>query len=81
MPLYDYICDACAWKEERRVPLARLNEAQYCSRCGAPTQRQISAVYGRMAGQVLQGGGPDRFTADMMGCRVDELPSGLKVTA
>jgi len=78
MPLYDYLCDACAWKEERRVPLASLNEAQYCSRCGAPTARQISPVYGKMAGTVLQGGGPDRFTADTMGIRVGDLPPYLK---
>ena len=78
MPLYDYMCDACALKEERRVPLAQFNEAQFCSRCGAPTTRQISAVYGKMASQVLQGGGPDRFTADMMGIPLKELPDHLK---
>jgi putative FmdB family regulatory protein len=78
MPLYDYLCDACAWREERRVPLATLNEAQFCSRCGAPTTRQISAVMGRMAGQYGKGGGADRFTADMLGCRVGDLPPGLK---
>lgn len=80
-PLYDYMCDACALKEERRVPLAQFNEAQFCSRCGAPTTRQISAVYGKMAGQVLQGGGPDRFTADMMGIPLKELPDHLKATS
>lgn len=78
MPIYDFLCDACAWKEERRVPLAAFNEAQYCSKCGAPTTRQISAVYGKIAGTVLQGGGPDRFTADVLGLRLDELPSGLR---
>ena len=78
MPIYDYLCDNCAWREERRIPLAAYNEAQYCSKCGAPTTRQISAVYGKMAGTVLQGGGPDRFTADMLGIKTGDLPGYLK---
>lgn len=55
MPIYDYLCGECAWQEERRVPLVQFNEAQFCSKCGAPMARQISAVYGKMAGTVLQG--------------------------
>ncbi len=78
MPLYDYLCQTCAWREEKRIPLADFNMAQFCSKCGAPTQRQISAVYGKMAGQIVKGGGPDRFTADMMGVPLKELPPHLK---
>ena len=79
MPLYDFLCPGCAWQEERRVPLAQFNAAQSCSKCGAPMQRQISAVYGKMAGQVVKGGGPDRFTADAMGIPLKDLPPGLRV--
>lgn len=78
MPIYDYLCGECAWQEERRVPLVQFNEAQFCSKCGAPMARQISAVYGKMAGTVLQGGGPDRFTADMLGIKTGDLPGYLK---
>jgi putative FmdB family regulatory protein len=78
MPLYDYACQPCAWREERHVKLADFDQPQTCPRCNGPMVRRVSAVYGRMAGRVLQGGGPDRFTADMMGCRVDELPTGLR---
>lgn len=78
MPLYDYLCPECAWQEERRVPLSQFNDAQACGKCGAPMQRQISAVYGKMAGQIVKGGGPDRFTADAMGIPLKELPPYLK---
>jgi hypothetical protein len=34
-------------------------------------------VIGRADGKVI--GGPDQFTADMLGCKVSELPPPLKV--
>ena len=51
---------------------------QQCERCGDPLIRTIHAVPGKIAGRIAQGGGPDRFTADMLGIPLKELPSGLK---
>lgn len=80
MPLYDLICTECGHQEERQVPLAEYNGAQRCEDCGGPTVRRIlTAPMSRFAGRVVQGGGPDRFTADMLGVPWRELPEGLKV--
>lgn len=76
MPLYDYAC-VCGWTGERAVPVDERDE-QHCSVCDQPAQRQLGAPRFRFSGQVTPGGGPDRFTADMLGIPLKELPEGLK---
>jgi len=77
MPLYDLFCPTCHRTVERQC---KINDrlAQRCYHDGDLLTVKIAPVYGKMAGTVLKGGGPDRFTADVLGCRVDELPSGLR---
>lgn len=76
MPLYDYVCVACEWGGERNVRIAD-RDKQACV-CGKRLHRMTAAPYGRVAGRPVQGGGADRFTADMLGIPLKELPSGLK---
>lgn len=80
MPTYDYRCETCARTEERIARIAD-RDRQACNVCGDPLERLLSAPYGRVMfeGRVLKGGGPDRFTADVLGySRVEDLPAGLK---
>lgn len=78
MPTYDYTCRTCTRHEERVVPIVE-RDAQNCRTCGDPLQRiLVRAPIGRIAGQITPGGGPDRFTADMLGIPLKELPEGLK---
>ena len=82
MPLFSYECETCGQKCERLVPIAARNN-QMCDVCAAHGKMNhlkllLSATYGRVAGTVLKGGGPDRFTADVLGYRLDELPTGLR---
>lgn len=76
MPLYDYSC-ACGWAGEANVPIQGRDQA-LCPECGHRLDRLLSAPMGRIAGRVVQGGGPDRFTADVLGIPLKELPDGLK---
>ena len=77
MPLYDLECPECHRVIERQCKIAdRLD--QRCGFDGELLHVRIAPVYGKMAGTVLQGGGPDRFTADAMGIRVGDLPPYLK---
>ena len=46
--------------------------------CNKPMQKVIGAPLFKFAGRVTPGGGPDRFTADMLGIPLKELPEGLK---
>lgn len=80
MPLYDYEC-GCGWSGEMQVPISE-RDRMICPRCKGQffhkMTRKLAAPMGRMAGQVVQGGGPDRLTADALGIPLKELPSGLK---
>lgn len=78
MPLYDYTCPNCNWHGERQAIIAD-RHGLTCENCGSILQLQISAVYGKVAGQVLKGGGGDRFTADALGIPLKELPAELKM--
>ena len=71
----DLRCYKCG-DTDRVVPIAE-RDNQTCD-CGAHLARQLAAPLGRIAGRVVQGGGPDRFTADMLGIPLKELPDGLK---
>lgn len=75
MPIYGYHCLGCGGTEDRNVPIADRND-QFC--CGAPMIREVSAARFRFAGRVTPGGGPDKFTADMLGIPLHDLPAGLR---
>lgn len=77
-PLYDYACPACGHTVERQRPVEIRDGALGCDECGAFMERQVAAPMGRIAGRVVQGGGPDRFTADALGIPLKELPAGLR---
>jgi putative FmdB family regulatory protein len=77
MPLYDYRCAGCGWKAELNIPIAQRDDV-WCPVCGDQLDRLPSAPLGRMAGQVVQGGGPDRFTADALGIPLRDLPDSLR---
>lgn len=76
-PIYDYACPNCNWYGELQIRMDERHSA-YCKYCGSLMRLQVSAVYGRIAGQVVEGGGADRFTADALGIPLKELPAGLK---
>ena len=78
MPTYSYRCPARPDDLlERVVPIAERDE-QYCEICGIRLVRGISSPIFKFAGRVTPGGGPDRFTADMLGIPLKDLPDGLK---
>lgn len=79
MPLYDYKCPVCGHVCEHKRPFEIRDEPLNCDNCnGAYMVRQMAAPLGRIAGRVVQGGGADRFTADMLGIPLKELPAGLR---
>lgn len=78
MPSYDYQCRHCQRVEERVVPIEE-RHAQACMTCGDPLALILTRPpLGRMAGKIPQGGGPDRFTADVLGVPLKDLPAGLR---
>lgn len=77
MPLYDYTCPTCGWANELYAPVFG-RDGMACPRCQNHLHREMAAPMGRMAGQYGKGGGPDKFTADMMGIPLKELPPALK---
>jgi putative FmdB family regulatory protein len=76
MPVYDYVCTKCARAPERIVLISQ-RDNQVCE-CGYTMLRLLGAPLFRFKGRVTPGGGPDKFTADMLGMRLDELPVGLR---
>ena len=77
MPTYMYRCALCSVEFTRLVKM-ELRHGQCCPRCAGPAQLMPSAPYTRVAGEPVQGGGPDRFTADMLGIPLKDLPESLK---
>ena len=78
MPVYEYHCTSCHWNAERIVPVDE-RDKQVCNMCGDPLGRLLSRpAPAQFRGRVVSGGGPDRFTADVMGIPLKELPSGLR---
>lgn len=77
MITYDYVCGTCGFTEVRLVEYSERHN-QWCVRCGKAAHMQMPAPLGRIAGRAVSGGGPDRFTADMLGIPLKELPPGLK---
>ena len=77
MPIYDFACPKCKWEGELNVPIMGRDFVQ--CQCGTTLDRLLSAPMGRIAGRTLPGGGPDRFTADVLGISdLRDLPEGLK---
>jgi len=77
VPIYPYVC-MCGWDGELYAPIFS-RDGQVCPRCQQPLMRQLSVpAPHQVRGRVVQGGGPDRFTADMLGVPLKELPAGLK---
>jgi len=77
VPFYDYACTRCDWKGEQFAKIEKRDET-YCPACDGDMVRIQGAPLGRMAGQITKGGGPDRFTADMLGIPLKELPVHLR---
>ena len=76
MPLYDYRC-TCGWSGELQQPVDR-RDAAVCPNCLRCPERLLAAPMGKMAGQTARGGGADRFTADMLGVKIGDLPADLR---
>ncbi len=77
MPTYDLKCGCCLRRYSRNVPIDERHN-QRCSHCDQPLALQMSAPLFRFKGVPTKGGGPDKFTADMLGIPLKELPSGLR---
>ncbi len=83
MPTYDYVCPSerdheDVYKRHTRVVSIAERDNQNCEYCGAWLERQVSAPLFKIQGKITKGGGPDKFTADMLGIPLKELPEGLK---
>lgn len=76
MPIYAYKC-TCGFEGDLMVTVENRDQA-YCPVCLRSPQRQLAAPHFKFMGVVTKGGGPDKFTADMLGIPLHDLPSGLK---
>lgn len=76
MPLYNYVCK-CGARSERLLAVGD-RDHQVCSGCLGIMDRELAAPLFRFAGRVTPGGGPDKFTADMLGIPLHDLPAGLR---
>lgn len=78
MPTYDYYCPDCNVQESCVKAIEDRDSLPSCPICTQPMPRQVAAPLFKFMGRVTPGGGPDRFTADMLGIPLKELPSGLR---
>ena len=76
MPIYAYKC-TCGWSGDL-IRTIDLRDNGECPNCLRRPERQLAAPLGRVSGRTPQGGGADRFTADMLGVPLKELPPGLR---
>ena len=77
MPTYEFACARCGWGAHDLVVPIIARDRQHCPECGEKLSRRVAAPLVKTIG-VPQGGGPDRFTADMLGIPLKELPVGLR---
>jgi len=78
MPVtYDFFCKPCGLSTTFAVPIDD-RDSQPCPYCKSTLERKLAAPLFKFTGRITKGGGPDRFTADMMGIPLKELPDGLK---
>ena len=82
MPIYEWDCKICGAYIAPIVPLDERNLPRACPQCGYRMERRISAPYGKVIGRadgkIISGGGPDRFTADVLGTKLKDLPAALR---
>ena len=76
MPTYKYHCHACGARFERMVTID-VRHGQYCGNCMSPATMVLSVPHLR----AVDADAPDRFTAEMLGIPLKDLPPGLKTTA
>lgn len=79
MPIFDFICTSCGHCAEHIV--RRFDDVIFCENCGEQARRLVTAGQYRnfrIWGVMPKGGGPDKFTADMLGIPLKDLPRGLK---
>lgn len=77
MPTYVYRCPECGLTVESVRRIAERDDLPKCLGHGF-MEKVVGAPLFKFAGRVTPGGGPDRFTADMLGVPLKELPDGLK---
>lgn len=77
MPTYGYAC-TCGLLLEMVRSIDERNILPRCVGCQQEMHRVLAAPLFKFAGRVTPGGGPDRFTADVLGIPLKELPEGLK---
>lgn len=80
MPTYTYRC-ACGVQTDALRKICDRDVTPVCAKCNAGMPRQVTLpAKAQFRGRVVQGGGPDRFTADVLGVQVRDLPAGLRST-
>lgn len=77
MPTYLFICSSCGWQGDINVKVAD-RDSQRCECCNHVMARVVAAPLFKFMGRVTPGGGPDKFTADMLGIPLKDLPEGLR---
>jgi len=81
MPIYQFKCTRCGWGGDRLSAIAD-RDVQHCPRCDLILEREVTPpAPAQFRGRIVQGGGPDRFTADVLGVPLKDLPAGLRTTA
>lgn len=79
IPTYLYRCLRCGLTQELVRPIAERDDLPLCpEHPRTHMEKIVGAPLFKFAGRVTPGGGPDRFTADMLGIPLKELPDGLK---
>jgi putative FmdB family regulatory protein len=78
MPTYSYLCLGCGRSAHLVRSIEQRNDPAVCHYCALEMRRELDAPMFKIDGRVTPGGGPDRFTADMLGIPLKELPDGLK---
>ena len=79
MPVYEYKCQQCDKTEEAiKAVKQRDDDTPFCRDCRKHMLRVQGAPRFRFAGVPTKGGGPDKFTADMLRVPLKDLPEGLK---
>lgn len=77
MPTYGYAC-TCGLRQDLVRAVDARNDPAICAGCQREMHRELAAPLFKFAGRVTPGGGPDRFTADMLGIPLKELPAPLR---
>ena len=81
MPTYLYKCPNCGTEREVMRRIGERNDPVPCLGCDEEMILKLTPPLLKFPGRVVQGGGPDRFTADMMGIPLKELPADMRADA